>query len=162
MKPLIAWGAKNVFVPLIPFSVGALIRVLSGTGDVSRIFDAGDLCFSMAMLCMLVIAGAGRLQDADLRDSITSLYLFGVVVFLVLFSISSFVKIQVESETTDILELVRASVSSKRPISLEVFNSAQLLKSTVMLARVWKLVIGPSIVAIFTTLICKARYGLGD
>ncbi|MGD0499307.1 MAG: hypothetical protein ABSC23_12820 [Bryobacteraceae bacterium] len=162
MKTLIAFGAKNVFVPLIPFSVGALIRVLYGVGHANEIFDAGELCFSMAMLCMLAIASAGRLQDADLRDSITSFYLFGVVFFLVLFSISSFLKTQVESGTADILSYVHDAVSSNHPVSLEALKDAHLVKSAAVLANVWRFVVGPSAFAICATLICKTRYGLGD
>ena len=153
---LFGWMLKNVAVPLIPFGIGALIRYLSGVHGVKDVFDAGDLCFSMAMLSMLVLSSASRLTDRGLRDSITNGFVLAVVLFIVLFAFTSFARIQIQTETAAIAGRVALGGASSPNYDEEVG------RFTRMLGNAWNVVIVPSVVTVVLALICKAKYKLEE
>lgn len=100
MRELFGWLAKNVLTPMLPFLIGAVIRAISGIQGVKNVFDVGELSFSMAMLCLFVLTSASRVTDKSIRDSLTAVWVCGAVIFLVLFAVSSFAKVQIESSTS--------------------------------------------------------------
>jgi hypothetical protein len=162
MKETLGWTAKNILVALIPFGIGALIRALSGAQGRRDIFDAGDLCFSMAMLSMLVISSASRLTDKGLRDGITSLFVMSVILFVVLFAFTSFAKTQLEFLNADIVSQLRGSLQSGNKLSVDGFVWRDLDRFSVMLGNVWTWVTIPSVLTVIIALFCKTKYKLED
>ncbi len=85
---LIGWISKNVILPLAPFLVGALVRWLVQGKVTLTMFDASELAFSMAMLCLLLILSSSKLNDKHLAQSLTNGFSLGIVVFVALFAVA--------------------------------------------------------------------------
>ena len=90
------WVAKTVFIPLVPFVVGALLRFVSFHHLSAEIIDGGELSFSIALSYLLIMSSVSRLNDRGLRDALTTFSIFGTVLSLGLFAFASYLKVEVE------------------------------------------------------------------
>ncbi|MGB0385169.1 MAG: hypothetical protein ACPGWR_10125 [Ardenticatenaceae bacterium] len=85
MADLANWAMKYALVPLIPFLIGALIRWLEN-GIGWNAFKPVQLTFALAMFCLLVYASAERLDRLQYKETIQSIYVLGMVLFIALFT----------------------------------------------------------------------------
>lgn len=85
---IVAWFSRLVILPLAPFLVGALARIIIRGKIQISVLDPKELAFSMAMLCLLVSLSANKLSDEKLAQRLTSNYSLGLFVFSALFTIS--------------------------------------------------------------------------
>jgi len=162
MKQVFGWSAKYVVVPLLPFGIGALIRFISGVSGAKEVFDAGELCFSMAMLSMLVISSAGKLNDKDLRDGLINTFTVVVVVFIVLFTVASIYRIQVETGTHEALSRAVEILKNGGNVLPAQLEDPQALREKSVLDKVWICTVIPSVLTILAAMICKFKYKLED
>ena len=79
------WTMKYALVPLIPFLIGALIRWLEN-GIGWNAFKPVQLTFALAMFCLLVYASAERLDSLQYKETIQTIYVLGMVLFIALFT----------------------------------------------------------------------------
>jgi hypothetical protein len=158
----VAWAAKNLLLPLTPFITGALIRGVSGVQGYQSVFDVGELSFSMAMLCLLVVVSAGRVQDQNLRESLVGIWIFAGVIFLALFVVSTFVKIEIDAGTTELLQSFQAALSHTPPSNVAQIASPEVSKLAKMLDRIWIFAAVPAIPTAVLAAACKFGYKLED
>jgi len=158
----VAWAAKNLLLPLTPFITGAIIRGVSGVQGYQSVFDVGELSFSMAMLCLLVVVSAGRVQDQNLRESLVGLWIFAGVIFLALFVVSTFVKVQIDTGTADLLQSLQAALSHNPSSNIAQTTSPEVDKLAKMLDRIWIFAAVPAIPTALLAAACKFGYKLED
>jgi hypothetical protein len=94
---VLGWFLKNVLLPLLPFVIATVIRYIN-LGQLSlQILDGGELSFSMAMSCILILSSVSRLSDKEARDVITNILYIGVGLFVAMFACSILAKVHMES-----------------------------------------------------------------
>lgn len=79
------WTMKYVLVPLIPFLIGALIRLLEN-GITWSVLKPVQLTFALAMFCLFVYVSASRLDNSKYKETIQSVYVLGMAFFIALFT----------------------------------------------------------------------------
>jgi hypothetical protein len=149
-------------LPLTPFITGAIIRGVGGVQGYQSVFDVAELSFSMAMLCLLVVASAGRISDPHLRESLVGLWIFVGVVFLALFVLSTFVKVQIDAATGDLMNNVQKVLSGSTQITSLRVPDPSVENLARILDRIWSFA---AILAVPTALLaatCKFGYKLED
>jgi hypothetical protein len=162
LTKFVAWAAKNLVLPLTPFITGAIIRAVSGLQGYQSVFDVGELSFSMAMLCLLLVVSAGRLSDHHLREALVGLWILAGVIFLALFVVSTFVKVQIDSGTNDLILAIQKVVSTGGPLSTMRTSDPVVEKFVKMLDRIWLFVVIPAIPTVVFAATCKFGFKLED
>ena len=115
------WLLKHVVLPLLPFFIGASIRCLFHNGFSINAFSPAELSFSMAMLTMVISLNASRLNNPNLRETISSLYQLGAFVFLILFSWAIFIEADKINLLNNLFKLVEQHINSGKVISVNDF-----------------------------------------
>jgi uncharacterized membrane protein YoaK (UPF0700 family) len=162
----VAWLARNVVLPLTPFVIGATIRIIrSGTITISA-FDPGELAFSLAMLCVIGVASARRLQDRDDRDVSFSIFVIGVAFFVSMFAFavieeSRLINVRNEAMTAAITQLKSGTGLSSNQVTELSRDKEQRASERTLHTIFWVLVVVGAII-VPTMLALRDRYGLGD
>lgn len=165
MKDTIAWIAKNLILPLLPAITGALIRYAHSGHFNEDTFEIGELSFSMAMLFVIVMNSASRLNDKGLREALTVLFTIGLVIFLVLFVCTTLLKTQVDSTMRDNIAQINKLLSNSQIESTTVariLNDQHLANTFQMLARIRFFAMWSAATALPLTVIIKLKYKLED
>jgi hypothetical protein len=155
----VAWAAKNFVLPLVPFLVGTTTRYISGAHN---LFNVGELSFSMAMLCFLVVISAGRVKDDKLRESLSNLWIFTGIFYLTLFAVSTFIEIQIEINADSLFAGIQKLLDSKQLAFVTDAPINEMTRLKVFLDRTWPIVAIPSIPTVLLALACKIGYKLED
>ena len=116
----------------------------------------------MAMLCLLVVVSAGRVQDQNLRESLVGLWIFAGVIFLALFVVSTFVKVQIDTGTADLLQSLQTALSHNPSSNIAQTTSPEVDKLAKMLDRIWIFAAVPAIPTALLAAACKFGYKLED
>jgi hypothetical protein len=161
-RSFFAWAAKNFLLPLTPFFTGAIIRTVAGIEGPKNIFDVGELCFSMAMLCLLVVASSGRVSDQHLRESLVGMWIMGGVMFLSLFVIAIFVKTQIDFSLQEFLVNVHKTVSNAAPSASFPALDPGVQRYGKVLERIWVLAVIAAIPVTIFAGTCKFLFKLED
>jgi hypothetical protein len=158
----LAWATKHLLLPLTPFITGAIIRAVAGMHGYQDVFDVGELSFSMAMLCLLVVASASRVSDQHLRESLVGIWIVPGVIFLALFALSTFAKVQIDSGMKDLLLSVQRTASTGGQLGTFPVPDQAVEKFARILQRVWLFVVIPAILTSFFAAACKFAFKLED
>jgi surface polysaccharide O-acyltransferase-like enzyme len=158
---MIGWISRNLLLPLSPFVVGALIRTLQNGSLSLDVLDPGELSFSMAIMLCMVSISAGRLNNEQLRDSLTNMYLVGVIVFLVLFTLSIFLQSDIEKCLKEILSVASASARDSIPVSTSSIPP-RIIYFSDFLSRIRIATIGLSLFIAPITIWSATKYNLED
>ena len=154
-----AWIVKHIVLPLAPFFIGGLIRIMYSGQPRLEAVSPGELTFSMAVLSLLMSSKTSQLANAHLRETLTSLFQFGVIVFLALFAWSVLVEVDIAYSLNAVLEVAVASEESGAPV-----NSGDLPKRlawyNALLGRLrWAALLSFAVV-VPMTLYAARKYGL--
>lgn len=162
----LAWLARNVVLPLTPFIIGAAIRVIRSHDISIAAFDPGELTFSLAMLCLLGVAAAWRLQDRDDRDVAFAIFVIGVAFFVSMFAFtiveeSRLSEVRASAMNSAISHLSSGAALSAGEIS-DLVKSKEQQASERTLQTIFYVVLAVGIATVITALGLRNRYGLGD
>lgn len=102
---LLGWCMKYVLVPLIPFLIGASIRLLEKGSWSWSALDPVQLSFSFAMLCLLANVSAQRLEESQYRETLAGLFMIGAVLFVSMFAYAT-------SQSEQLSNLQQSGISS--------------------------------------------------
>jgi len=165
MKETLGWFSKKVLFPLLPFAIAALIRYLNSSQFSWQIFDGGELSFSMAISSILIMSSASRLPDKALRDSLTTIYIFILVFFLVMFACSSLLKVQTESDMSTQINQLKNLLqpgSNVPPSALLIVDNMHANGSLKVFDTIRKCAFFFSLITVPGAIIIKSRYPLED
>jgi hypothetical protein len=161
MRALMGWLAKSYFFPLLPFAVGALIRYFYLGGPSWEIIDPRELSFSMAISYVLVFSSVSRLQDIALRESLTTLCVYGLCAFLAMFGCASEILMNTQSGINQNLQQLKSLVQSGSTPSQTLFDRVTTMPPDLiplMTLRHWVTVLSIATLPLFVFL--KRRYDL--
>ena len=164
MGKTLSWIIKRLLLPLLPFFIGVLIRTILQVSFKCHIIDPAELSFSMAMLCFFVSLSASKNRDKNIADTLSTIFMWFLVYFVILFTLSLIGRVYIENSLTEALQKVRnlLEVGGSKLDMLKILNSeeAEKYKSIIDVVR-WFAII-PSIFVLVTSIICKYNYKLGD
>lgn len=107
------WTMKYVLVPLIPFLIGALIRLLEN-GIAWSVLKPVQLTFALAMFCLFVYVSASRLDHSKFKETIQSIYVLGMAFFIALFTYATVLDSQLSGiHNRTIEKLIEAAEAEK-------------------------------------------------
>lgn len=165
MKDVIAWIAKNLVLPLLPAFTGALIRYTHSGQFNEETFEIGELSFSMAMLFVIVMVSASRLNDKGLREGLNVLFTIGLVFFLAVFVCTTLLKIQVDAAMRENVEQIK-KLSLHSPLDPSalghILDDHHLANTFKMQGRIRLFAIWTAIAAIPITILIKLKYKLEE
>jgi len=94
----VSWSLKNILISLLPFIVGATLRIFYFGEFSFKIFSPSELAFSMAILFIIVFQSVSLIDDSNLKLSLSVLVQIGIFISLALFACSLILKIHLETE----------------------------------------------------------------
>ncbi len=165
MRITVAWVLKNLLLPLLPFGLGALIRILSALSIDRSAFDPADLSFSLAILCLLVSVSARKLQDPHTSSSISSMFIMFGCLFLTLFAITTLWKFDADATSAGMLEDARRYISSGGTSIAavgDVVTRTQFVSTLQRIDAVRQITFIVAGFVIFLAIVCEYRYKLED
>jgi hypothetical protein len=155
------WIAKNVLLPLSPFFVGALIRVLHTGRLTLDSMNPAELSFSMAMMSLVVSMTASKLTDQHLKDSITYMYQIALIIFLALFACAVFLQTDIEVSIEGVWRTAATKIHDGTNLtSADLPEQISKYKDILDRFRITILVL--SLIAVPVTIISNKKYGLED
>jgi hypothetical protein len=161
MKRSLSWSLRYVLLPLTPFIVGAVVRLLY-TGTVSpTALSPSELCFSMAMMSLVVSAKTRQLEDVHLADSLTSMYQIGLILFLSLFSLTMFLETDITATLQTLHKTAQESISTGSVLTAKDIPE-RLHNYTIILERLRWTAFGLAVVCVPLTLVAVVRYNLDE
>ena len=81
-----AWGTTYLLLPLLPFIIGTMIRIVKQRGVGLNPFQPKELAFSLAMYCLVSAVFAERIDEASVKVSISNWFKAGTIIFISLFT----------------------------------------------------------------------------
>jgi len=160
---VLGWVLRKVLLPLLPFLLGASIRIIH-LGKVSvEVFDGAELSFSMAMLSVLILENVNRLNDESLRDFLSSGFQVFATLFLALFAIQIYIEAEIASALSMGFENLRSYIHSgtEIPISgLQFIKDPVVAYSSAKIQRLWCWTIASTLMVIPLSVVVKIRYKL--
>lgn len=156
----VAWILKNVFLPLTPLFIGAVARTIhSGSLRLDSISPT-ELCFSMAMLSMILTVNASKLTNLVLMKNVTILFQMGVFTSLAFFAWSVLIEVEIQ----DVLEQIYLAVNQEQANMVQVDNDlfSGLKKHKIMYSRLRMWSIGLALLLIPASLFTSRKYNLED
>jgi hypothetical protein len=130
MSKTFFWILKYILLPLIPFILAAVLRYIYDTGSLSfDILDPALLSFSMIILSYTVILQAGKLEDKNLSNDLSLIYLFPLAVFFILFVSSSMFSIEIQNFLENIINIINTNMNN----SILILNKDILMKIEILI-----------------------------
>lgn len=165
MADTAGWISKHVLLPLSPFILGAVVRYICRDAAGIEIFDPADLAFSVAMLSLLVVLSANRLDDEQLGEAISGIYGFTMFMFVGLFVLT--VVLQTQSQDASHALLAGMGVHPSEPTTAMSYasrslNSGTLARATSGIDKLRWLVFATSAIAVTGAVYCKHKFPLED
>lgn len=157
----ISWILKNILLPLTPFLLGAVLRFFKAQTFGIGLFDAGELSFSMGILCLIVIQSANRLPDTNLGEAIANTLIFFMIFFLVMYACSTFIKVHSEFHMLSKIDKVSELLKTKnlQPLESEMSRKEFAEFNSVLNYISW-FVVTLTLICIPTVLTFKQKYNL--
>jgi hypothetical protein len=161
----LGWSLRRIFLPLLPFICGALIRTINSGSLGIQSFNGAELSFSMALLSILVLESLNRQQDNILRNSWGSAFIAAISIFLVLFALQVYESNLCQKHIMQSLNELNSMKNMKQPVNVFTLSHCDFSaisdsqgKQNMMwwITVVFSLFIGPMTIAI------KAKYKLDD
>lgn len=157
----ISWLFKNVILPLAPFTIGAVIRLLHAGTVQWSCFSATELAFSIAMMFLILSGSTGKLTDPALKEALSSGCYLGVFVFLSLFATALFLEVDLANSLRTFLETGRLSTQSGQSI-LGSDLPANFDRFEAMLSRIRWTTMGLALASLFLAVLLGRKYDLMD
>jgi hypothetical protein len=111
---LLGWSMKYIIVPLLPFFIGAGIRLIDNNGGWSwGMLHPSELSFSLAMFCILGNVYARKLEDEKIRETLSGLFIAGIVIFMSMFAFSVSQDSQLNNLRTDTVSTIISEANQK-------------------------------------------------
>lgn len=96
MYRFINWFTSTVALPLIPMIVVWLLKgIEAGTLSFSNV-NGSDLLFASAMVCVISLVKLKNAASKELLEGLTNIFSFGLVVSMVLFTLSVVYQVQAD------------------------------------------------------------------
>lgn len=157
MKKVVAWAGRAVVLPLVPAVVGALMRALFSNEWGITAIEPGELAFSIALMALLALGGASRLDDRELRDALWPLFTMIATIAMCLFAGSLLVSVLAAQVQKELIIAASAGLAGG-PAELV----AKLANYSEILQRIRLFSIGGAILSIGVTGLATHKYGLDD
>jgi hypothetical protein len=159
-KEVVSWCLKNILISLLPFIIGTIIRIIV-LGKIMSfdIFSSSELAFSMSILYLIVYQSVGNLDDLNLKDSLYSLLMFGIMICIIIFALSIFAKLQIETEFQTLLNSVK-ELDSNQIGTCELIQKWQPDRYNKLLNGANWFSIGITVISIPLIIVLKNKYKL--
>jgi hypothetical protein len=165
MKDTISWSCKIIIFPLLPFIIGALIRFFASGFFSFEILDGSELSFSMAICYVLFRDNITQITDIQSQKSLNAFSTIIVFVFLVMFAISNWIKIELQTEMTASIAKLK-ELAKSGPVQPEVLIQALSEIHENKFSKTLDLIKNTAatftLLAIFVAIIIRGRFKLGD
>jgi hypothetical protein len=165
--PFLGWLAKQVVLPLTPFIVGCGIRTIRLHHLSVSCFDPAELCFSLAMFCLIGVVAARRLDSTEYREAAFALFAIGVAIFISLFSFSVIEAAQLDDTKDEALKEARlvfgsGHVNVSQPEIDRVLRASEQVRCKDTLETILYSVACVGAVFLLAGFAMRDRYGLGE
>ncbi|WP_429165706.1 hypothetical protein [Aeromonas rivipollensis] len=110
MYRFINWFTSSVALPLVPMIGVWLIKgVETGAFSISNI-NGSDLLFSSAMICVISLVRLKNVTSKELLEGLTTIFSFGLVISMVLFSWALVYQVQADLVFLDFFNITSKSL----------------------------------------------------
>jgi len=160
------WVMKYVFVPMSPFFIGAIIRLVIHAEFSIRVLDPAELAFSLAMLCFLINVSSRNLSEEEYKHTVSGLFTIGAFYFIAMFALSVV-------QSTELSKTLQSAIDG---LIIEAGNSSTISSSIVenyvdrdlvsLIGKRQNILLGivaiPGMAIIIASTIFRHLYGIGD
>lgn len=160
----LSWYGKHVFLPLLPFVIGLVIRSLAYGGFSVGCVGVEELSFSMGGLALLMLfssAGPIDRKDAELSSKLQPLFWGLLIGFTVFFALATYFDASVDSTLPLFLQLPEDTLAPVYTATMAELTSKIAPVSTALpMIRLFVMVLGGA--NILSAVILKERLNLTD